>query len=148
MKFNAITWSLYKTVVSVLTPLLFLVGIWSLTFYACYMLREDMQRALSEQQLLPTIEAFAPIESMQLRMVMASLFLTLLACGLTWYFRKVQRDNKSLGKQLETGADELNKSEQRFQAFVENINDVLFALTPSGLFIAFKIIILAEITLC
>ncbi len=134
MKFNAITWPLYKTVVSVLTPFLFLVGIWSLTFYACYMLREDMQRALSEQQLLQTTEAFAPIESMQQRLVIASLLLTLLVCVLSWFLHKVQRDNKSLGKQLETGADELNKSEQRFQSFVENINDVLFALTPSGLF--------------
>jgi len=29
---------------------------------------------------------------------------------------------------------ELQKSEQRFRSFVENVNDVLFALTPSGVF--------------
>lgn len=29
---------------------------------------------------------------------------------------------------------ELQKSEQRFRSFVENVNDVLFALTPSGIF--------------
>jgi signal transduction histidine kinase len=39
---------------------------------------------------LPTEEAFAPISAMQRRMVLASIFLTLLVCGLTWWILKRQ----------------------------------------------------------
>ena len=39
-----------KTRVTIFTLAFFLVGIWSLAFYASQMLREDMQRTLSEQQ--------------------------------------------------------------------------------------------------
>ncbi|MHB8090640.1 MAG: hybrid sensor histidine kinase/response regulator [Syntrophales bacterium] len=50
-EFSAIfQWRSLKTKVTLLTLAVFLIGIWSLTFYASRMLREDMQRMLSEQQ--------------------------------------------------------------------------------------------------
>jgi hypothetical protein len=39
-----------KTRVTVFTLVIFLIGIWSLAFYASRMLHQDMQRTLSEQQ--------------------------------------------------------------------------------------------------
>lgn len=43
-------WRSLKTRVTLLTLAIFLVCIWSLTFYTNRMLREDMQRLLGEQQ--------------------------------------------------------------------------------------------------
>ncbi|MEI7638191.1 MAG: PAS domain S-box protein [Syntrophus sp. (in: bacteria)] len=43
-------WRSLKTRVTIFTLAFFLVGIWSLAFYASQMLREDMQRTLGEQQ--------------------------------------------------------------------------------------------------
>ena len=49
--FSAIfQWRSLKTRVTVFTLAIFLVGIWSLTFYASNTLRKDMERALGEQQ--------------------------------------------------------------------------------------------------
>lgn len=39
-----------------------------------------------------------------------------------------------LASAFDAMAEKLLKSEQRFRSFVENLNDVLFALTPSGIF--------------
>lgn len=47
-----------KTRVTLFTLAFFLVGIWSLAFYASRMLRDDMQRMLSEQQF-STVSAVA-----------------------------------------------------------------------------------------
>jgi HAMP domain-containing protein len=40
--------------------------------------------------VLPTVEAFAPIRAMQQHMLIATVFLTLLAGGLTWWMLKLQ----------------------------------------------------------
>jgi hypothetical protein len=45
-----IWWRSLKTRVTLYTLAIFLAGIWSLAFYASWMLREDMQRLLGEQQ--------------------------------------------------------------------------------------------------
>ncbi|MFZ4439303.1 MAG: hypothetical protein ACOYOS_12810 [Syntrophales bacterium] len=45
-----IRWRSLKTRVTVITLAIFLVGIWSLAFYASYTLQKDMERALGEQQ--------------------------------------------------------------------------------------------------
>ena len=44
------SWRSLKTRVTIFTLAIFLMGIWSLAFYASRMLREDMQRLLGEQQ--------------------------------------------------------------------------------------------------
>jgi len=83
---------------------------------------------------IPTSEAFAPINSMQRRLLMASLLLTLLAVALSFWHINIQQVTKSLEKRVVEGTEELKRSEERFRSFVENLNDVLFALTPEGLF--------------
>ena len=45
-----IRWRSLKTRVTVFTLAIFLIGSWSLAFYASYTLQKDMQRALGEQQ--------------------------------------------------------------------------------------------------
>jgi len=50
MKLIGFQWRSLKTRVTLFTLALFLTGIWSLAFYASLMLREDMQRLLSNQQ--------------------------------------------------------------------------------------------------
>jgi diguanylate cyclase (GGDEF)-like protein/PAS domain S-box-containing protein len=50
MRFNFFNWRSLKTRVTLLTLLVFLIGIWSLSFYASRMLRQDMERLLGEQQ--------------------------------------------------------------------------------------------------
>lgn len=50
MNLNIVHWRSLKTRVTLTTLAIFLVGIWLLAFYASRMLREDMQRLLSEQQ--------------------------------------------------------------------------------------------------
>lgn len=81
---------------------------------------------------MPSSEAFAPINSMQRRLIMASLLLTLLAIGLSAWHIKIQEVTKSLQERVVEGGKELHRSEERFRSFVENLNDVLFALTPEG----------------
>ena len=83
---------------------------------------------------LPTAEAFAPIKSMQQRLLLAALLITLLVSALAMWVIKIQRVSKLLEDLVEKRAEELQRSEQRFRSFVENVNDVLFALTPEGLF--------------
>ena len=51
MMWNIFQWRSLKTRVTLLTLVIFVIGIWSLTLYTSRMLREDMQRLLSEQQL-------------------------------------------------------------------------------------------------
>jgi len=49
--FNAVfTWRSLKTRVTLFTLIIFLVGIWSLAFYASYTLQRDMEHLLSDQQ--------------------------------------------------------------------------------------------------
>ena len=43
-------WRSLKTRVTMLTLLIFVISIWSMTFYASRVLREDMQLVLDEQQ--------------------------------------------------------------------------------------------------
>ncbi|MBI5909388.1 MAG: PAS domain S-box protein, partial [Betaproteobacteria bacterium] len=50
MNSNIFQWRSLKTRVTLFTLAIFLIGIWSLAFYASRMLREDMQRLLGEQQ--------------------------------------------------------------------------------------------------
>ena len=55
-----------------------------------------------------------------------------MANALTLQFHEVRQRNALLGQRVEERTDALQKSEQHFRAFVENANDVLFVLTPSG----------------
>jgi sensor histidine kinase regulating citrate/malate metabolism len=50
MRFNRFQRHSLKTRVTLFTLVIFLISIWSLAFYVSRMLREDMQRLLSEQQ--------------------------------------------------------------------------------------------------
>src|SRR5450756_1929510 len=50
MNLNPFQWQSLKTRVTLFTLAIFVIGIWSLTFYTSRMLREDMQRLLGEQQ--------------------------------------------------------------------------------------------------
>jgi hypothetical protein len=50
MNLNPFQWQSLKTRVTLFTLAIFLISIWSLTFYISRMLREDMQRLLGEQQ--------------------------------------------------------------------------------------------------
>jgi hypothetical protein len=50
MKENNFPWRLLKTRVTVFTLVIFLLGIWTMAFYASRELRQDMQRLLGEQQ--------------------------------------------------------------------------------------------------
>lgn len=50
MNFNILQWRSLKTRVTLFTLAIFLISIWSLTFYTSRMLRTDMQRLLSDQQ--------------------------------------------------------------------------------------------------
>ena len=43
-------WHSIKTRVTLVTLTIFLIGIWSLAFYSSFTLRNDMERALGEQQ--------------------------------------------------------------------------------------------------
>lgn len=119
---------------------------------------------------MPTSEVFSPIVAMQQRMFLATILLTLLAAGLTFFVLRQQFSplllasrkltqltgsaasleelpvvrNDEIGNliggfnQLLASLKErdtaLRESESRFRSFVENINDVLFALTPTGIF--------------
>lgn len=50
MKLSTFQWRSLKTRVTLFTLAIFLTGIWSLTFYAGRILREDLQRLLGDQQ--------------------------------------------------------------------------------------------------
>lgn len=50
MNLNIFQWHSVKTRVTIVTLAIFITGIWSLSFYASQMLRQDMQRLLGEQQ--------------------------------------------------------------------------------------------------
>ncbi len=50
MNFNVFQWRSLKTKMTLFTLAIFLIGIWSLAFYANRALREDMQRLSGEQQ--------------------------------------------------------------------------------------------------
>ncbi len=51
MKRFILQWHSLKTRITVATLCIFLAGIWSLSFYVSQMLREDIERLLTEQQL-------------------------------------------------------------------------------------------------
>ena len=51
MNFSIFQWRSLKTRITLFTLAIFLIGIWSLAFYASRMLREDMERVLGDQQL-------------------------------------------------------------------------------------------------
>lgn len=51
MNLNMFKWYSLKTRVTVLTLVIFLIGIWALSFYVMQTLRKNMERLLSEQQL-------------------------------------------------------------------------------------------------
>jgi diguanylate cyclase (GGDEF)-like protein/PAS domain S-box-containing protein len=50
MAFNRFRWQSLQTRVTLFTLAIFLASVWSLSLYASHRLRQDMQRALSEQQ--------------------------------------------------------------------------------------------------
>lgn len=50
MKLSIFQWHLLKTRVTLLTLAIFLIGLWSLAFYASSMLRRDTERLLGDQQ--------------------------------------------------------------------------------------------------
>src|SRR5512133_985599 len=50
MNLNPFHWQSLKTRVTLFTLAVFLISVWSLTFYISRMLREDLQRLLGEQQ--------------------------------------------------------------------------------------------------
>jgi len=84
--------------------------------------------------ILPTAEAFAPHRWMLQRLMLGALILSLVACCITVWFIRSQRINKFLEHTVDERTKELHMSELRYRSFVENINDVLFVLTPEGLF--------------
>ena len=120
MIFTISKW-LSNTRITIITLVIILVSIWSLTFYVGHILNTH-------------VTPIDPIESIQLEFLSVTLLLTLLATGLAWWFVKIQRFKQSLADLVEKRSEELKRSEQRFRSFVENVNDVLFALTPEGLF--------------
>ena len=48
--------------------------------------------------------------------------------------QRVMNQSEALASEVEQQTDLLSQSEQRFRSFVENVNDVLFALTRDGVF--------------
>ena len=79
-----------KIRIALATLLIFVTAIGSLSFYASQILRQDMERLLAAQQFstasyLPTVEALVPIDDMQQRLLLATVILTLLVAGLTWW---------------------------------------------------------------
>jgi signal transduction histidine kinase len=50
MNMNIFQWRSIKTRVTLITLAIFMISIWTLTFYVSRMLREDLERVLSEQQ--------------------------------------------------------------------------------------------------
>ena len=80
-----------KTRITLSTLLIFVVSLWSLSFYASQMLRRDIERLLGEQQTATATLLAAQINSeMQQHMLLATLILTILAGGLTWWSIKRQ----------------------------------------------------------
>ena len=51
MNFPMVKWCSLKTKITLFTLLIFLIGIWALSFYVIQTLHKDMERLLSEQQL-------------------------------------------------------------------------------------------------
>ncbi|MFI4941608.1 MAG: PAS domain S-box protein, partial [Burkholderiales bacterium] len=75
MNWNIFQWRLLKNKVTFVTLIIFLIGMWLLALYACWMLREDMHRVAGQ---LPAKETFVSIlRAMQQRMLLATLLLTL-----------------------------------------------------------------------
>ncbi|MBI5922882.1 MAG: PAS domain-containing protein [Betaproteobacteria bacterium] len=50
MNLKFLSWGSLKTRVTLFTLVIFLIGIWSLSFYASHVLHEDLERVLGEQQ--------------------------------------------------------------------------------------------------
>ena len=63
MSLNIFQKTSLKTRLTLFTLAVFLIGIWSLSFYASSMLREDMQRQLGEQQFATVSLAASQINS-------------------------------------------------------------------------------------
>src|SRR5664279_4021873 len=63
MSFNSFQKTSLKTRLTLFTLAVFLIGIWSLAFYASRMLREDMQRQLGEQQFATVSLVAAQVNS-------------------------------------------------------------------------------------
>lgn len=83
---------------------------------------------------IPTVEAFAPINALQRRLLAAALFLSVMAGGLAWWLNRIQQTNEALERQVNKQTLELLSGSERLRSFIENANDVLFALTPEGVF--------------
>jgi PAS domain S-box-containing protein len=78
--------------------------------------------------LLPTAEAFAPIYSVKKRLLLGVLFLSLTACGLTWWFIKSQRVHKLLEHRVEERTRELQKSRDEWVRTFNAIPDKIMIL--------------------
>ena len=63
MSLNIFRKTSLKTRLTLFTLAVFLIGIWSMAFYASRMLRDDMQRQLGEQQFSTVTLAAAQINS-------------------------------------------------------------------------------------
>ncbi len=91
-------WRSLKTRVTILTLAICLVGIWSLTFYASQMLREDLERLLGEQQFSTATFIAADINqeiddrlrALQQRVLLATILMFLLIGALLWWMLKRQ----------------------------------------------------------
>ncbi|MEI6206011.1 MAG: PAS domain S-box protein [Desulfuromonadales bacterium] len=124
-----------ETRVILISLAILLISIWSLTFYVSWVLHKDMQLVLGEREL-STASAVAAdlIHATRRHLLQCAFLLTLLVAGFARWIIKVLLANESLLQQAEERKEALQKSEYRFQSFVENANDVLFTLTPSGFF--------------
>lgn len=78
--------------------------------------------------LLPTAEAFAPIDSVKKRLLLSVLFLSLAACGLTWWFVKSRRVNSMLERHIEERTGELQKSRDEWVLTFNAIPDKIMIL--------------------
>ncbi|MEI6305936.1 MAG: PAS domain S-box protein [Deltaproteobacteria bacterium] len=66
-------------------------------------------------------------------MPITEIFLSIVACGLTWWFIKVRQSKALLEQRVVDREEELVISEFRFRSFVENSNDLIYTLSPTGI---------------
>ena len=108
MAFGAVfPWRSLKTRVTVFTLAIFLLGIWSLAFYASLMLRHDMERLLGEQQFstvsLVATEINSELESRLRALEKAAARITPATLGKAASMQKFLEDRPALGMMFSAG---------------------------------------------